>query len=119
MLNNQEEQENQEQSALSETVSNLEAMIKQCAENNHCGESCVALVRCIPTADLESWQEVVKTQHYDDWFTMKIDLNAIDSSPIIDEAKKKIEEQQALLKIQNSKCLVEVHEKQFLFFGTL
>ncbi len=109
----------------------FEKLIKECAENakkhdEQKSNQCLALFRCIPNTDRETWDNLSKDLNYKEWLTLDIDLENISAQGFMEAIATKNQEYQQNRednfdhnRIKQAKCLVQAHEKQFLFFGTL
>ncbi len=97
---------------------------KEYFENN---AQCLALVRCIPTAEKKIWDEISTQNEYKEWFTLEVDFANISPQSFLETIQEKTKEFQTQtneldaekIRQNQAKCLVQAHEKQFLFFGTL
>lgn len=123
-------------------VSKLEDFIKSTLDSSKCAKAsdatkscnifknkiknkldyrCIALIRCIPATDLEFWKAIRSKEKLNDWFAVEVDLTR-KSEQIYDDIASKASKQLEAIKKQKQtdlmlSCLVQSHEKNFLFHG--
>ncbi len=83
-------------------------------------KKCLALVRCIPHADIESFKKNIDEMNKKGWyaleFNFKQDMPKELNAEIYQKAKESLLQKD---KEVMEACLVQANEKNFLFFGKL
>ncbi len=131
-MSNDKPLETQEDISLNKSFVNLpedlevfEKLIKECAQKvNDLNDKekhgqCIAILRCIPHAYKDTWDKLTKDLQYNEWLTLDINLENISTQGFIEAINQKNQEDYDHQRLRQAKCLVQAHEKQFLFFGTL
>ncbi len=92
--------------------------------NGKCGQGhrCIALIRCMQAEDIDFWNAVRNKEKLDNWFTLEIDLSSHKANKIYNEIATKSAKQLDAIEKQKEtdrmlSCLVQSHEKNFLFYG--
>ncbi len=88
------------------------------AQAIHSKKKCLALVRCIPHADIETFKKNIDEMNKKGWYALEFNFNQELSSELNDQIYVKAKE--SLIKKDKElmqSCLVQANEKNFLFFG--
>ncbi len=81
-------------------------------------KKCLALVRCIPHADIETFKKNIDEMNKKGWYALEFNFKQDSTSVLNDEIYEKAKESLVQKdKEMMSSCLVQANEKNFLFFG--
>ncbi len=88
------------------------------SNNLHANKKCLALVRCIPHADIGSFKKNIEEMNKKGWYALEFNFKQDVSNMLNDEIYEKAKESlvQKDKEVMES-CLVQANEKNFLFFG--
>ncbi len=103
--------------SLPHELEQFDDLIKERVENFTSKKHCLTVMKCIPDVNLEIWNEIHNNGNNTDWFAVELDLENINSNEILKSIYDKAKSYEAQNKINLSQCLVQAHEKHFLYFG--
>ncbi len=108
--------------SLPQELNRFDSLLKNCLKNSSSSGSCLTIMRCIPGADVKTWEKIQSQEVSKDWFAVKLDLKNINNHSIFDTVCQKTQEctpkKEEASHISPSQCLVGANEKHFLFFGS-